>query len=39
MLEVEGLVVRYGGVAAVRGVDLTVQPGQSVGIVGANGAG
>jgi len=39
MLAVEGLVVRYGGVTAVRGVDLTVAGGQSVGIVGANGAG
>ena len=39
MLEVDGLVVRYGGVTAVRGVDLTVAGGQSVGIVGANGAG
>ena len=39
MLQVEGLVVRYGGVVAVRGVDLTVNAGQSVGIVGANGAG
>ncbi len=38
-LAVEGLVVRYGGVTAVRGVDLTVADGQSVGIVGANGAG
>jgi len=39
MLEVDGLVVRYGGVTAVRGVDLTVADGQSVGVVGANGAG
>jgi branched-chain amino acid transport system ATP-binding protein len=39
MLEVDGLVLRYGGVSAVRGVDLTVADGQSVGIVGANGAG
>jgi branched-chain amino acid transport system ATP-binding protein len=38
-LAVEGLVVRYGGVTAVRGIDLTVGDGQSVGIVGANGAG
>ena len=39
MLAVEGLVVRYGGITAVRGLDLTVAGGQSVGIVGANGAG
>jgi branched-chain amino acid transport system ATP-binding protein len=39
MLSVEGLVVRYGAVTAVRGVDLTVAGGRSVGIVGANGAG
>jgi len=39
MLAVEGLVVRYGGVTAVRGVDLAVGDGRSVGIVGANGAG
>ena len=38
-LAVEGLVVRFGGVTAVRGVDLTVARGASVGIVGANGAG
>jgi branched-chain amino acid transport system ATP-binding protein len=39
MLAVERLVVRYGGVTAVRGVDLSVADGQSVGIVGVNGAG
>ena len=39
MLAVDGLVVRYGGVTAVRGIDLSVADGQSVGIVGANGAG
>src|SRR5579884_902124 len=38
-LAVTGLVVRYGGVTAVRGIDLAVGDGQSVGIVGANGAG
>jgi branched-chain amino acid transport system ATP-binding protein len=38
-LAVEGLVVRYGGVTAVRGADLSVGGRQSVGIVGANGAG
>ena len=34
-----GLVVRYGAIAAVRGVDLEVVPGEIVAIVGPNGAG
>lgn len=38
-LVVEGLTVHYGGVQAVRSVDLTVTAGQAVGIIGANGAG
>jgi branched-chain amino acid transport system ATP-binding protein len=38
-LTVEGLAVRYGGVSAVRSVSFTVEPGQSVGLIGANGAG
>jgi len=38
-LAVENLAVRYGGVAAVRAVSFTVAPGQSVGLIGANGAG
>ena len=39
LLEVSGLVVRYGAVTAVRGVDLGVGEGQIVSIVGPNGAG
>lgn len=39
MLSVEGLRVQYGGIEAVRGVDLNVGDGQVVGIIGANGAG
>ena len=39
MLAVEGLVVRYGGVHAVRGIDLHVDRGQTVGVAGPNGAG
>ena len=39
MLAVEGVVVRYGGVHAVRGVDLAVERGQTVGVAGPNGAG
>jgi branched-chain amino acid transport system ATP-binding protein len=38
-LVVEDLAVRYGGVSAVRSVSFTVAPGQSVGLIGANGAG
>jgi len=39
MLEIEGLTVRYGAVAALSGVDLQVHEGELVGVVGANGAG
>ena len=38
-LAVEDLSVHYGGVCAVRSIGFTVAPGQSVGIIGANGAG
>ncbi len=38
-LVVDNLAVRYGGVSAVRSVSFTVEPGQSVGLIGANGAG
>jgi ABC-type branched-subunit amino acid transport system ATPase component/ABC-type branched-subunit amino acid transport system permease subunit len=38
-LAVEGVVVRFGGVMALAGVDLTVAPGRVLGIIGANGAG
>ena len=38
-LMVQDLAVRYGGVSAVRSVSFTVAPGQSVGLIGANGAG
>ncbi|HEV7711159.1 MAG TPA: ABC transporter ATP-binding protein [Asanoa sp.] len=38
-LVVEGLSVRYGGVIAAQDVGFTVQAGQSLGIIGANGAG
>jgi branched-chain amino acid transport system ATP-binding protein len=38
-LQVSGLVVRYGAVTAVRGVDLSVGEGEIVSIVGPNGAG
>ncbi len=39
MLEVSGLKVRYGEVAAVKGVDLSVPRGAIVVLLGANGAG
>lgn len=38
-LQVEGLTVHYGGVCAVNGINLTVPAGESVGLIGANGAG
>ena len=38
-LSVSDLAVRYGGVSAVRSVSFTIEPGQSLGLIGANGAG
>ncbi len=38
-LTVEDLSVHYGGVCAVKSISFTVAPGQSVGVIGANGAG
>ncbi|MGF3055890.1 ABC transporter permease subunit [Microbacterium sp. YY-01] len=37
--ELKGLSKEYGGVHAVRGVDLTVRSGDIVGLIGPNGAG
>ena len=39
LLQVRGLVKRYGGVHALGGVDLDVRPGEVHAIVGENGAG
>jgi branched-chain amino acid transport system ATP-binding protein len=39
MLEVSGLDVRYAGVQALRGLDLTVGDGEIVALLGNNGAG
>jgi len=39
LLEVTGLEVRYGGIRAVKGIDLAVEEGELVCLIGANGAG
>src|SRR6185503_8451367 len=39
LLEVGGLEVRYGGIRAVKGIDLEVAAGELVCLIGANGAG
>jgi branched-chain amino acid transport system ATP-binding protein len=39
LLQLSGLSVAYGGIQAVKGIDLTVMPGELVALIGANGAG
>jgi branched-chain amino acid transport system ATP-binding protein len=39
LLEISGLVVRYGQLTAVHGIDLSVERGEVVVLLGANGAG
>ena len=39
MLEVKGLKLSYGGINAVKGIDLVVGAGELVTLIGANGAG
>ncbi len=39
LLTVCGLQVAYGGIEAVKGVDLEVRPGELVALIGSNGAG
>jgi branched-chain amino acid transport system ATP-binding protein len=39
LLEVKGLDVHYGGIRAVKGIDLGVAEGELVCLIGANGAG
>jgi branched-chain amino acid transport system ATP-binding protein len=39
LLQVSGLGVTYGGIKAVKGIDLSVNQGEMVALIGANGAG
>ena len=39
LLDIVDLEKRYGGVVAVRNVNMTVEEGERVGLIGANGAG
>ena len=39
LLKIDALTVRYGAVEAVRGIDITVEEGEIVALLGANGAG
>lgn len=39
VLKIEGLKVAYGGIEAVKGVDLEVHKGELITLIGANGAG
>ena len=39
LLELSGLTRRFGGLRAVSNVDLTVEPGEVIGLIGPNGAG
>lgn len=39
MLKLENLKVSYGGISALKGIDLEVEKGQIVTLIGANGAG
>jgi len=39
LLEIRDLEVRYGGIRAVKGIDLDVAQGELVALIGANGAG
>jgi branched-chain amino acid transport system ATP-binding protein len=39
LLDIRGLEVRYGGIRAVKGIDLEIAAGELVCLIGANGAG
>lgn len=39
LLKIEGLKVAYGGIQAVKGIDLDVAQGELIALIGANGAG
>jgi len=39
LLEVRGLKVSYGGINAIKGIDLEIRAGELVALIGANGAG
>ena len=39
MLEIEGLTKNFGGLAAVSGLDMSIKPGELIGLIGPNGAG
>ena len=39
LLQAKGVIMRFGGLTAVRNVDLTVNSGEIVGLIGPNGAG
>jgi branched-chain amino acid transport system ATP-binding protein len=39
LLQASGVIMRFGGLTAVRNVDLTVNKGEIVGLIGPNGAG
>jgi len=39
LLQVSGLKVAYGGIQAVKGIDLEIAEGEKVALIGANGAG
>ena len=39
MLEIKDLFVKYGGITAVKGISLAIEQGETVALIGANGAG
>src|SRR4051812_27367013 len=39
LLEMKGIVKQFDGVPALNGIDITVKPGECIGLCGENGAG